>query len=171
MINATVTYYELSNYNNGDLIAKTFELSGLDHDEHLTQVSEWLEDLTEKTGENCEEIIIADYEDIPAQYVGEWSIDPDFFEYQEFIENTHLASDVVEAGTVLGIPFDKMEDAYFGEFGSDEEIGRYYAEESGLLNDIPENIEMYFNYSDYGRDLAINSFSEHDGYYFYNSAW
>lgn len=84
---ARIHYWELSNYNNGRLIGKWFELDGLTHNEHRIDIKEWLNGLTEKTGELCEEYIVGDSEGIPDKYVGEYSIDSDYFDYVSILES------------------------------------------------------------------------------------
>ena len=58
---------------------------------------------------------------------------------------------------------------YGGPYYSDEEFGIEFAENSGLLDDIPNEVAMYFNYDYYGRDLLINDFDRtSSGYVFRN---
>lgn len=44
---------------------------------------------------------------------------------------------------------------------SDEDLGAYYAEEGGTLNDVPKNLRYYFDFEAYGRDIRF----EEDGTY------
>jgi antirestriction protein len=165
---ATITYYELSNYNNGSLIFKTFDLDGVTYEEHHQEITCWLEELTEQTGELCEEWIVADYEEVPSNFVGEWSIDEAFFEYAEALEGSCFGVEVFEAAAELGIPVDKIEDAYHGEFESDEEMAEEYCESTGMLADMAESLRCYFDMERFGRDLAMD-FSEFNGHYFNSS--
>ena len=202
----TITYYELSNYNEGFLIPATFELSGLTYNEHLAEVKEWLDELTEAHKEQLEaeiehfeekllsdlltdaerslielkiaskkqrldyfydyeEWIVCDYEDIPSEYVGEWSISPEFFEYLSLVESSHLDEEAIKAGVSLGIPLDKIEEAYYGHYESDEALAEEYID-SGCLGEIPDHLINYIDTERLGRDLAYD-FLEEDGYYFY----
>lgn len=65
-------------------------------------------------------------------------------------------------------PVSVAEDYYYGgPFYSDKEFGIECAENSGLLDGIPNEVAMYFNYEDYGRDLLINDFERtSSGYVF-----
>lgn len=162
---ASITYYELSNYNSGSLIAKTFELDGLTYEEHLQEITDWMEELTEKTGELCEEWIVCDYEDVPSRFVGEWSIDAEFFDYMEALEASYYDAEVFEAAAELGIAADKVDDAYYGTFDSDEEMAEEYCDSTGMLSEIPENLRCYFDMASFGRDLAMD-FIEFNGHYF-----
>ena len=43
-------------------------------------------------------------------------------------------------------------------------------EETGGLDQIPENLRYYFDYEKYANDLRLGGdFTEHDGYYFWNN--
>ena len=161
---ANITYYELSNYNGGILLPKTFELDGLTYDEHLAEITEWLEELTEETGELCEEWIVCDYEDVPSNLVSEWTIDREYFDVMEAVDSSHLDKEAFMAGISLGISLDKIEDAYHGHFDSDEELAEYHVDS---CCDLPEWAEAYFDYAAFGRDMAYE-YIEEDGHYFHS---
>ena len=36
-----------------------------------------------------------------------------------------------------------------------EDVAREYAEETGLLDSIPENLQSYFDFEAYGRDMSF----------------
>lgn len=159
-----VTYYELSNYNGGLLIAKTFELDNMTAEEHSEERSDWLKELTERTGELCEEWIIADTDEVPDRYVGEWGIDPEFWEYKEKADS--IDPEVLEAGVELGLPLGEIADKYHGRFESEEALAEAYLE--GSMDALPAYVQQYFDYAAYGRDLVLNSLYEQDGHYFWN---
>ena len=161
---SNITYHSLSDYVGGKCITKTFELDSVTHSEHLTQISEWLTSITARLndGELREEWIVCDYEDVPANFVGEYSIDESFFDLMEAIDQSHLDAEVFHAGIALGFNLDQIEDHYYGYYESDRELGECFADS---CLDIPEEIQGYFDYEAYGRDLSF-SFSEHDGHYF-----
>ena len=161
---SNITYHSLSDYVGGSCITKTFQLDDVTHSEHLTEISDWLTSITERLndGELREEWIVCDYEDVPSNFVGEYSIDASFFDLMEAIDNSHLDAEVFYAGVALGFNLDQIEDYYFGYYESDRELGECFAD---CTLDIPEEIERYFDYDAYGRDLSY-SFSEHGGHYF-----
>ncbi|MEY3759696.1 MAG: hypothetical protein RIR39_1187, partial [Pseudomonadota bacterium] len=69
-----------------------------------------------------EEWIICDYEDIPKQFVGEYDIDSDFWEYLEILEHSSLDVEVFKAALDCGIELENIEEAYSGHFDSDEDM-------------------------------------------------
>jgi antirestriction protein len=169
-----ITYHELSNFNSGKLVSRTFQLDGLTKDEHYDEVQEWLDDLTEETGELCEEWIVCDSEGIPSNYVRNYSLDDEFFVYQEVIdelENNYGddAGDILDAWLFYGHSIDEstkdnIEDAYNGKWRSDEDFVENMLEECG---DIPKDIPpyIYIDWEATARDVMIDYF-EHDGHYF-----
>lgn len=164
-----IHYWELSNYNGGNLIGKWFDLEDVTEAEHSQERAEWLEELTNSTGELCEEWIVGDVEDVPSEYVSEWSISSEFFELEEAVQTSGLDRAVFLAGISLGIPISSIEDAYYGEYRSDTELAEAYIDSTGMLSDVPDSIANYFDYEAFGRDLAMD-FSESNGHYF-SSDW
>lgn len=47
-------------------------------------------------------------------------------------------------------------DAFQGEAESEEEYARNFADETGLLADMPDLLLSYFDYEAYGRDIFMN---------------
>ncbi len=162
---SNITYHELSNYNAGKIISRTFELDGLSASDHLSEITEWLEGLTESTGSLCEEWIVCDYEDVPSQLVSEWSIDDSFFELQEAATKSHLSLEVFNAGVELGLALEDIEDKYQGQHKSDEAYAEKLCDDCGLLDSIPENLQRYFDMEAYARDLMFETYKQ-DGHYF-----
>ena len=166
----TITYHSLSDYVGGTCISKTFEVGhGTTHAEHLGEITEWLDGITEALGDGelREEWIVCDFENIPSRYVGEYSIDAEWFDYVEAREVSHLDSEAFEAGMALGLQIDNISDAYVGHFDSNTDFAYDYVENTGMFDGVPESICMYFDYESFGRDLAFD-FSEFNGHYFHN---
>jgi antirestriction protein len=164
---ATVTYNELSNYNAGRLVFKTFEIDGLTYDEHMEELTAWLEELTEETGELCEECNVADTEDIPSEYVRDYGISPEYFDLQERIENSCLDAEVWIAGVACGIELENIEEAYCGEFSNDVDFAYDYVEQTDMLGESSEFVSNYFDYERFARDLMMDH-SNDSGHYFRN---
>jgi len=76
--------------------------------------------------------------------------------------------DVIDAGLDCGIPLDKIEDAFYGQFNSDQELAHDWIDGTGMLADVPDSIARYFDYESFTRDLMYD-FSESNGYYFTNN--
>lgn len=115
----------------------------------------------------AEEWAFHDWENIPDRYISEYGLDPEFWDYLELINSTHLDQEVIEAGIYLDLPLDEIEESYQGEFNNSTDLAYEYIESTGMLNDVPNSISMYFDYESFGRDLATD-YSEYNGHYFSN---
>lgn len=165
---AYITYYSLSDYNNGDLIPFTIDNVELQTvDEHYDEIQENLERITEviNDGEAREEWIVADYEDIPSEFVDTWTISSTYWDMVEAMGNSYLDEEAFMAGVALDIPFEHIDDAYQGTANSDEEFAERYCEEAGVLSEVPDHLLSYFDMSAFSRDLMMD-FIEENGHYF-----
>ena len=61
-----------------------------------------------------------------------------------------------------------FEDRYRGQYKSDTDFADEYAEETGMLDGVPETVKCYFDYEAFARDLLSSDFCEQDGHYFWN---
>lgn len=169
---------ELSNYNNGELVYKWFDLdSYADASEFWEAVNEWLAACPHPYGGECEEWNIADIEGIPSQFYGEYSFDAKgFYQYKE------LAAEIGEAELEAYLSIfnempetaDQFNEKFFckaecslesnGFYG---EIGHELAELNEINSQLPEHLASYFNYEAYGRDEYINGMGARNGFVFW----
>ena len=154
MANISIYLTNLGKYNEGELVGEWVKLPVSDED---------LKAVFERIGinEHYEEFFITDYDsDIDGFKCGEYDSIEDLNEIAEAFEDAepdqiaaalYFSSSLEEAVEIL-------EDVcYITSCGWDTEeeaIGYYYAKECGCL-DIPENLESYFNYEAYGRDIML----------------
>lgn len=112
-----------------------------------------------------EEWIVCDYEDVPAEYVGEYDLSKDFFTYSQFLTNTSLEREVIDAGLYLGFDLLNIEEAYEGKFDTDTDFAICFASDTGAT-DI--DASWPFTCVDWdwaARDLMLD-YSEHNHHYF-----
>ena len=166
---ANITLYELSNYNNSKLIPRTFNLDAIDsRDEWQAAIHAWLQALTDQTSELCEEWIVCDYEEIPASYVGEYDIDPHYWDYKQAVEGSYLDADVFKAAAELDIEPDMVEELYQGEHDNDKDFAYQLADE---LGSVPEGYSWptsCIDWSAAARDLMMG-YGVSGGHYFRTS--
>jgi len=162
---SNITYHSLHDYVGGSCISKTFDIDSVTHSDHLTEISTWLNSITERLqdGELREEWIVCDYEDVPSEFVSEYQIDESFFDLMEAISKSGLDAEVFYAGIALGFDLDQIEDHYYGYYESERDLAEEYADS---CLDIPESTQRYFDYAALGRDLSCD-FSEYNGHYFH----
>lgn len=64
---------------------------------------------------------------------------------------------------------DTFRERYIGEFNSWAEMAEHHADETALLEDVPENLRRYFDYESYGRDMRAGGEAyESRGHYFWS---
>ena len=113
-------------------------------------------------GEEYEEWFATDYEcDLSevAQELGEY---PDFDELNRVAEaleewDEGLGEAVINIWGVDTLLDSTPDDYLYFEANDDEDIGYYYAEELGYLDEVPANLRNYFDYEAYGRDIRIDT--------------
>lgn len=61
-----------------------------------------------------------------------------------------------------------FEDAYQGRYASEEAYAEHLIEETGMLAEIPDHLQCYFNYGQFATDLFICDYYFADGGYIFN---
>ncbi len=172
-----ITLYALGNYNAGNLIAKTFEMSDYqDHEDYHFAVSQWLETVPypyePERGE--EEWIVADSEGIPDQFVGEYSLYREFWAYYDLRRD--ISSDQLEAFDIFYDLFvsgddnhlPEFQDKYIGYFENGDDFVYYWFTEVKGFAEFPPN-ELVIDYEDTKKVIfANNALCEESGHYFNN---
>jgi antirestriction protein len=126
------------------------------------------------------EFMFQDYENIPKKLISECSLNDKLFVYIEAIKD--MENEAIEAlGLFIGdedinndIDFeeliqefnDEYQGYYDGSEGTELEFAYKYIKEHGILNEMPEHLQYYFDYKAYANDLFVNDFVEHDGHVF-----
>ena len=153
MLNIFIT--NLGKYNEGELIGEWVK---------LPVSEEELESVFERIGinEEYEEHFITDYEtDITGLKVGEYDNIEDLNELAETLEDLdEYEMEIVEAmisdGYDLEEALEKKDDCMvYHDCNDMTDVAEQYAEETGLLDSIPENLRYYFDFEAYGRDMGI----------------
>lgn len=150
--------YEL--YNNGILLCKWFDLEVA----NIEYIEKTIKELKyDYYGYSSElELFVADYEGEFSEYMKnseslEFALDLqndlEMLEDEEKIKtsllvNNYLCSNVKEA-------YRKLDDLICTGESDFSEIAYNYIEESGALENMPENLKGYFDYESFGRDLEI----------------
>lgn len=145
----------LGKYNEGTLLGEWVELPATEKE---------LDAVKERIGinEEYEEWFITDYEtDITGLKVGEYDDIEELNELAETLEDLQeYDREVVEAliseGYSLEDALEKKDDCMVYYNCNDmTDVAEQYAEETGLLDSIPENLRYYFDFKAYGRDMGI----------------
>ena len=162
MIKAYIT--NLGKYNEGELRGEYLEFPATQEKYHalLSRIG--------VDGVRYEEIFITDYEtEISGltRHLGEYeSIDElnylaallndmDEHELERFVAALEYGEYVDGAKDLINLSQNLDYFEYYPDVHNAEDLGYYMIDELSML-EIPENIQMYFDYAAYGRDIAIN---------------
>lgn len=151
-------------YNAGNLFGKWLDLENyVDRDEFIEACVELHKD------EDDPELMFQDWEDVPNDMISESHISPEVWELIEAFDEHD--EDAVKAYVHCFGEWndEQFRDRYRGEFNSWEEMVEEFLEETGTLEQIPENLRYYFDYEKYARDIRLSGdMIEHDGHFFWN---
>lgn len=148
-------------YNNGSIFGAWLDLTKYtDANDFLNACADLHKDETDP------EFMFQDFENFPKSLYSESGNINAIYEYIDFIDDTYLSVEAVEAGLSLGIPLHELEDAYYGRYVSNTDLAYDYIEGTGLLQDVPDIISRYFDYEAFADALAMD-FLETDGFYFH----
>lgn len=140
-----------------------------DADELNEYISNHFKEADEKSplGSPREEIMITDYEGFPEKFYSESydsSLIEDLFEYLETLENCHNP-EAMEAYINAGYDASDFDEAFQGEYSSDEDFAETMAEELGYIQKDVQWPYTCINWEHAARELMYDYF-EAGGYYF-----
>lgn len=144
----------LGKYNEGHLIGEWVD---------LPISEEELQKVLDRIGinEEYEEYFITDYEtDLNGIEIGEYSNLEELNEIAETLESLdddekEVVDAIMSEGYSLEEAIEKKDDCMvYCDCSDMEDVAREYAEQTGLLNSIPENLQSYFDFEAYGRDMS-----------------
>lgn len=152
----------LGKYNEGELIGEWVDLPITEEELEEVYSRIGISDEPNENGIYYEETFITDYEtDIDGLKVEEYDSIDDLNEMAEELDNLNeYDKEVVNAMLSEGY---NLEDAISGKddcivyYNCNDmaDVAEQYAEETGLLDSIPENLRYYFDFEAYGRDMSF----------------
>lgn len=180
----------LACYNEGRLIGEWFEADEAADVTPKTLHAAYVkddDDLLELIVVAHEEMWVMDHEGFGGWIVGEcspWEVQQ-VVDTIDSIERAHCNPDAVlawalhtgERDEVVRDGFDNVqrmafEDAFAGEFDSDQDFAYEWADGTGDLDAVPEHLRSYIDMEAYARDLMWDMFKEDapgSGYYYFRS--
>ena len=150
-------------YNEGSLKGQWLDLEDYDNYDDFKRACRELH-----ADEHDPEFMFQDFEGVPREFIGECYLKPEFWDYM----NCDIDDDVKEAFMYL---FDEWNEercnsTYIGEFDNRTKMAEQFVDEMGLLSEIPENLQYYFDYEAYGRDMELGGdVFEHNRHWFWRN--
>jgi hypothetical protein len=154
----------LGKYNEGQLIGEWVELPCTDEELEAVKERIGISDEPDENGNYYEEWFITDYEsDIQGVEVNEYDDLDELNEFAEELDNLDIDQQqaikaFLEDGSTFDEALDGVQDGnyiIYSNCDDMEDVAMEYAEETGLLESIPENLRCYFDYKAFGRDMNL----------------
>ena len=142
----------LAAYNNGQLRG-----AWIDADQSADAIHEAIRAMLASSPiPGAEEWAIHDYEDFGGIQLSE---------YEDIDRVAEIAALLVEYGEPFGawadyygdaVSAEGFQDAYRGEYESEEAYAEELVDDTGMLAEVPENLRYYFDYGRFARDLFMS---------------
>lgn len=142
-------------YNNGSLDGKWVDLMKFDtYEEFVDYCRELHKD------EKDPEFMVQDYENFPRKWYHEGGL-PTEEEFDKITQYYHMGSDEQAAYEAYvnhtgNDDIEDFRDAFIGEFHSPSDVAAFFVDNVGWDGVGKENLEMYFDYDAFGRDLMFD---------------
>lgn len=156
----------LGKYNEGELLGEWVELPV--SEEELNEIFDRIKichdgiEYSDECGNPYEEYFITDYEtDISGFSIGEYDSLSKLNEIAETLEGLEeYEKEVVEAMMSEGYDLDealerKDDCMVYYDCNDMTDVAEQYAEETGLLDSIPERLRFYFDFEKFGQDMSF----------------
>jgi antirestriction protein len=158
-------------YNEGSLFGEWLDLDDYSSKDEFYEACQELH-----KDEEDAEFMFQDWENIPADFIGESWISEKFWDYIETLSD--VDEDAFTAYVEhMGFDLDKtdvsdivrdFEEAFCGEYKDEEDFAYQLLEDTGDLNQIPKHLQFYFDYEKFARDLFMSDYFMVDTYVFRN---
>ena len=158
-------------YNNGSISGKWLDLEDyVDHDDFIEACRELHKD------EEDPELMFQDIEGFPEAYYDESSINPEVWEWLELDDDERSLVgaylDGVSSSDDLSTTLNTAQEKLVGLGNSAKDVIEQWADDVGILNEVPDNLKYYFDWDSYTRDILMSDCFdvEYDGqtYVFYH---
>ena len=135
-------------YNNGSIAGKWLSLDEYDTEEKFYDAARKLH-----KNEHDPELMFQDFENFPRAFYGESGCDERLWEWLALDKHDHeiVLSWLHQVGGTDSIKY--ILDSFIGSADSWSKYVENYVDETGVLNEIPDHLQVYFDYDSYGRDL------------------
>lgn len=137
-------------YNNGSLQGEWLDLSD------YASKEEFYEACTElHSDESDPELMFQDWENIPAAFIGESTIDERVWDWLNLNEQEQQTVAIYLDEIDSNATIETALECYEGEYDSEEDWAIEFWDSTGMVNEIPEQLQSYIDYKDYARDTRL----------------
>lgn len=162
-----IYFASLADYNAGRLHGVWVDLDDCtDEDELGEKINAMLADSKEPSAEDW---AIHDHEGV-GNFLGEHSSISEIVTLANALEDCHEPDALLVYASDVGLEYaiQSFEEAYSGQWDSEEDFAHDLAESAGYLDAMPEGLRSYFDAAAFARDLFLGDYSrdEATGYVF-----
>lgn len=137
-------------YNNGSLGGDWLDLTDYDGiDEFYAACLELHDD------EQDPELMFQDWEDIPAAFIGESTIDEKVWDWLKLSDEERNTVAIYMEEVDGNAPIDEALECYEGEHESEESWAIDFWDQTGMFNEVPEFAQSYIDYEQFARDARM----------------
>jgi antirestriction protein len=137
-------------YNEGSLKGDWLDLTDYDSKAEFMEACAKLH-----SDESDPELMFQDWEDIPDRFIGESHIDEKTWEWLELSEDEREIVALYIAEIDFNVAIETALECYEGEHESAEDWARDFWEHTGMVNEIPEQLQNYIDYEQFARDCRL----------------
>lgn len=138
-------------YNNGSIEGAWLDLENYsDKDDFLAACAEL------HKSESDPELMFQDFEDIPEGMISESSIEEALWDWINLDDSDKELLKVYRENIESSGDIETARDAFMGKADSPEDWAEQYADETGLLESVPDNLKYYFDWKAYARDAQMS---------------
>ena len=105
------------------------------------------------------EFMFQDYEGFPSGMYSESNVPAELWDWLAMDEDDQELLAVYQEHVDQDGTIEQAREAFAGKFDSPEDWAANFLEDTGMLNEIPENLRYYFDYEAYARDAALGDIS------------
>lgn len=137
-------------YNEGSLAGDWLDLTDYSSKKDFIEACLELHD-----DEKDPELMFQDWEDIPADFIGESSIDEKVWEWLELSEDDRQTVAIYLEEVDRNAPFEEALECYEGEFDSEEDWAVDFWDHTGMLGEVPKFAQNYIDFEQFARDARM----------------
>jgi antirestriction protein len=146
-------------YNSGSIAGKWLEL------ENYADKSDFLQACAELHKDEADpEFMFQDFEGFPRALYSESSVSDKLWDWLDLDEDDRELLQVYQDNVNQDADIEEARDAFCGKFDTEAEWAENFLEDS--LNEVPEHLRNYIDFSSYARDASMSgdmAFVRHDG--------
>ena len=162
MLNATIQVYvsTYSKYNAGNLKGSWVDLETYDTEESFNEHIAALHN-----DETDPEYMIQDFEGFPREFYSESGLSVELWDWLALSTDDRevFTAFIKCVGSHYGATLEMAQDAYRGDYVSELDFAYDLVSECGFLKECPSELQDYFDYEAYARDLFLDGYSFTDG--------